>query len=155
MFCAEVRRQEGTLVTTESSQRTALLAGESGLVGGHLLRRLLADPSYRQVIAVSRNELGIEHPKLRPLITDFDTIEAAIAGLGETADDAFCALGTTIKTAGSRDAFRRVDFGHVVAFARAARAAGARRLMLVSAMGASVRSATGPSRVHGRRSAWR
>jgi uncharacterized protein YbjT (DUF2867 family) len=60
-----------------------------------------------------------------------------VAGLGETVDDAFCALGTTIKTAGSRAAFRRVDFGYVVAFARAA---GARHFMLVSAIGASVRS---------------
>ena len=95
----------------------------------------------RRVITVSRKELGIEHPKLRSLITNFDTIEAAMADLGETLDDAFCALGTTIKTAGSRAAFRRVDFGYVVAFARAARAAGARHFMLVSAIGASVRSA--------------
>ena len=136
-------------MTHGSSHRTALLAGATGLVGGHLLRRLLADPRYRRVIAVSRKELGIEHPKLRPLITDFDAIEAAIAGLGETVDDAFCALGTTINAAGSRDAFRRVDFGYVVAFARAARAAGARRLMFVSAIGAGTRSAIFYLRVKG------
>ena len=136
-------------MTNASSQRTALLAGATGLVGGHLLRRLFADPRYRQVIAVSRKELGIEHPKLRPVITDFDAIEAAVAGLGETVDDAFCALGTTVKTAGSRAAFRRVDFGYVVAFARAARAAGAQRLMLVSAMGASARSGIFYLRVKG------
>ena len=127
-------------MTHGSSHRTALLAGATGLVGGHLLRRLLADPRYRQVIAVSRKELGIEHPKLRPVITDFDAIEAAVAGLGETVDDAFCALGTTVKTAGSRAAFQRVDFGYVVAFARAARASNARRFMLVSAIGSSARS---------------
>ena len=127
-------------MTDRSSHRTALLAGASGLVGGHLLQRLLADPRYKRVVTVSRKALGIEHPKLRSLITDFDAIEAAMAGLGETVDDAFCALGTTIKTAGSRAAFRRVDFGYVVAFARAARAVGARRFMLVSAIGASARS---------------
>lgn len=136
-------------MTRGSSQRTALLAGATGLVGGHLLQRLLAHPRYGQVIAVSRKEFGIEHPKLRPLITSFDAIEAAIAGLGETADDAFCALGTTIKAAGTREAFRRVDFGYVVAFAQAARAAGARRLMFVSAIGASARSAIFYSRVKG------
>ncbi|MGE5713638.1 MAG: NAD(P)H-binding protein [Betaproteobacteria bacterium] len=136
-------------MTDASSHRTALLAGATGLVGGHLLRRLLADPRYRQIIAVSRKELGIEHPKLRPLITNFDAIAAAIAGLGETVDDAFCALGTTIKTAGSREAFRRVDFGHVVAFARTARVAGARRFMVVSAMGASARSVIFYLRVKG------
>ena len=133
-------------MTNASSQRTALLAGATGLVGGHLLRRLLADPRYRQVIAVSRKALGIEHPKLRPVITVFDAIEAAVAGLDETVDDAFCALGTTVKTAGSRAAFRRVDFGYVVAFARAA---GAQRLMLVSAMGASARSGIFYLRVKG------
>ena len=136
-------------MTNRSSHRTALLAGATGLVGGHLLQRLLADPRHKRVVTVSRKALGIEHPKLRPLITDFDTIEAAVAGLGETADDAFCALGTTIKTAGSRAAFRRVDFGYVVAFARAARAAGARRFMLVSAIGASARSAIFYLRVKG------
>jgi uncharacterized protein YbjT (DUF2867 family) len=136
-------------MTDRSSHRTALLAGATGLVGGHLLQRLLADPGYRQVITVSRKALGIEHPKLRSLITDFDPIEAAMAGLGETIDDAFCALGTTIKTAGSRAAFRRVDFGYVVAFARAARAVGARRFMLVSAIGASARSALFYLRVKG------
>jgi uncharacterized protein YbjT (DUF2867 family) len=136
-------------MTHGSSHRTALLAGATGLVGRHLLRRLLAEPKYRQVITVSRKALGIEHPKLRTLITDFDAIEAAIAGLGETVDDALCALGTTIKAAGSREAFRRVDFGYVVAFARAARAADARRLMLVSAIGASPRSALFYLRVKG------
>ena len=127
-------------MTDRSSHRTALLAGASGLVGGHLLQRLLADPRYKRVVTVGRKALGIEHPKLRSLITDFDAIEAAMAGLGETVDDAFCALGTTIKTAGSRAAFQRVDFGYVVAFARAARASNARRFMLVSAIGASARS---------------
>jgi uncharacterized protein YbjT (DUF2867 family) len=135
-FLAEVRRWE----STHDGQiiAPALLAGATGLVGGHLLQRLLADPRYKRVITVSRKTLGIERPKLRPLITGFDAIEAAVAGLGETVDDAFCALGTTIKTAGSRAAFRRVDFGYVVAFARAAR--GAQRFMLVSAIGASARS---------------
>jgi uncharacterized protein YbjT (DUF2867 family) len=136
-------------MTNGSSHRTALLAGATGLVGGHLLRRLLAEPRYRQIIAVSRKELGIEHPKLRALITGFDAVEAAIAGLGETVDDAFCALGTTIKATGSREAFLRVDFGYVVAFARAARAAGAQRLMLISAIGASARSAIFYLRVKG------
>src|SRR5512144_2760539 len=84
-------------MTDASSHRTALLAGATGLVGGHLLRRLLADPRYRQIIAVSRKELGIEHPKLRPLITNFDAVAAAIAGLGETVDDAFRALARAVE----------------------------------------------------------
>ena len=98
---------------------------------------------------MSRKELGVEHLKLRPRITGFDAVEVAIAGLGEKVDDAFCALGTTIKAAGSREAFRRVDFGCIVALARAARAAGAQRLMVVSAIGASARSVIFYLRVKG------
>jgi uncharacterized protein YbjT (DUF2867 family) len=134
---------------TGAPDRTAILAGATGLVGAHLLRLLLADPRYGRVIAVSRRGLGIEHAKLRSLITAFDAVETALADAGETIDDAFCALGTTIRTAGSRAAFRRVDFDYVVAFARAARAAGARQFILASAIGASVRSAFFYLRVKG------
>ena len=136
-------------MTAGAPERTAILAGATGLVGGHLLRLLLADPSYRRVITVSRRKLGIEHPKLRSLVTTLDAVEAATADSGEAVDDAFCALGTTIKIAGSRAAFRRVDFDYVVAFARAARAAGAQQFMLVSAIGASERSALFYLRVKG------
>jgi uncharacterized protein YbjT (DUF2867 family) len=72
-----------------------------------------------------------------------------MAGLGDTAGDAFCARGTTMKAAGSRAAFRRVDFDYIVAFARAALAAGARRFMLVSAIGANARSTIFYLRVKG------
>jgi hypothetical protein len=67
---------------------------------------------------------------------------------GAPVPDALCALGTTIKTAGSREAFRRVDFGHVVAFARAVRAAGVLRLMFVSAIGAAAMIAAAGHGVH-------
>jgi nucleoside-diphosphate-sugar epimerase len=89
-------------MTAGAPERTAILAGATGLVGGHLLRLLLADPRYGRVIALSRRGLGIEHAKLRSLITAFDAVETALPDAGETVDDAFCALGTTIRTAGSR-----------------------------------------------------
>jgi uncharacterized protein YbjT (DUF2867 family) len=129
--------------------RTALLAGATGLVGGHLLTRLLASPEYARVIAVTRKRLAVEHPKLHQIVTDFDELEAAVASSGVNVDDAFCALGTTIKIAGSQEKFRRVDFDYVAGFARAAKAAGAKRFLLVSAMGASARSTIFYSRVKG------
>jgi uncharacterized protein YbjT (DUF2867 family) len=113
---------------------TAWLAGGSGLVGGELLRRLLDDPSFAQVIAVGRRGLGLSHPRLVEAVIDFAD-PAAFAGL-RSADVAFSALGTTIKKAGSRPAFRAVDHDAVVAFARAARAAGARAFVHVTALGA-------------------
>ena len=67
-------------MTNRSSRRTALLAGASGLVGGHLLQRLLADPRYKRVITVSRKALGIEHPKLYLRVKG--ETEEAVAALG-------------------------------------------------------------------------
>ncbi|KAB7741644.1 NAD(P)H-binding protein [Parvibaculum sedimenti] len=129
--------------------KTALLAGATGLVGGILLKRLLDAPAYDRVIAVTRRSLGFSHPKLTEIVTDFDTLELALAKSAVHADDAFCALGTTIRKAGSQPAFHRVDFDYVVNFARAAKASGATRFLLVSAIGASAGSTIFYSRVKG------
>lgn len=110
------------------------MAGASGLVGGHLLTTLLEAPEYARVFALSRRPLNVEHPRLANRIVSFERLEAQLAGL--RCDDAFCCLGTTIRAAGSQQAFHDVDCGHVLAFARVARAAGARRMTVVSSVGA-------------------
>jgi uncharacterized protein YbjT (DUF2867 family) len=115
--------------------RTALLAGPTGLVGSELLKLLLADPGYREVRALSRRPLPIEHAKLEVLITDYADVRKLGPGLG--VDDVFCCLGTTLRTAGSRAAFERVDYGMVLDLARATREAGAARFVVVSAAGTS------------------
>lgn len=117
---------------------TALIAGASGLVGGYLLQELLAAPEYDRVIAVGRRPLEVEHAKLVQVTTEF----AALRAVGQPlrGDDAFCCLGTTIKKAGSRDAFRAVDQGAVLAFAWAAQQGGAKRFFHVSSMGAHAES---------------
>ena len=125
--------------------RTALLAGASGLVGGHCLRLLLAEPTYGRVIALGRRALPLQHPKLEQKLVDF----AHIADLVPRVDDVYCCLGTTIKKAGSQAAFRRVDHDYVVALAQAAKQAGARRFLLVSSLGANSRSRIFYSRVKG------
>jgi uncharacterized protein YbjT (DUF2867 family) len=130
-------------------ERTALVAGATGLVGGHVLTQLLASPAYARVIAVTRKRLEVTHPKLLQIVTPLDAVESAVADFGTRIDDAFCALGTTIKIAGSQEAFRHVDFDYVVGFARAAKKAGAKRFLLVSAVGASAQSAIFYSRVKG------
>ncbi|MFZ3032583.1 MAG: NAD(P)H-binding protein [Parvibaculum sp.] len=136
-------------------KRIALVAGATGLVGGFLVRKLLISPAFDKVIAVTRRELNGHgrmigtHPKLRQIIIPLDDMEGFPADANVKADDAFCALGTTIKRAGSQAAFRHVDFDHVVNFARAAKAAGAKRFFLVSAVGASAKSNIFYSRVKG------
>ena len=124
--------------------RTALVAGASGLVGQEILRALLARKHYATVHCVGRRPLALRHPKLRSHVVDF----AALKRLPRT-DDVFIALGTTIKVAGSKEAFRAVDFDAVVAIASAARSSGATHLGVVSAMGAALRSPVFYNRVKG------
>jgi len=127
--------------------RTALVAGASGLVGGHLLQLLLADDAYARVVTLGRRPLAARHPKLEQRVVDFATIDA-LSNLSH-ADDVFCCLGTTIKTAGSQQAFRKVDYDYVLGLARAGQRAGARQFVLVSALGADSASRIFYSRVKG------
>lgn len=126
---------------------TALIAGASGLVGGCLLRQLLESPEYDRVIALGRRPLELAHPRLVQVTADFAALEKVTADL--RCDDAFCCLGTTIRQAGSRTAFRAVDQVAVLAFAWAARRNGAGRLFTVSSLGADARSRIFYHRVKG------
>jgi uncharacterized protein YbjT (DUF2867 family) len=121
-----------------------VVAGASGLVGREILQGLLADDSVAAVHSLGRRELPLTHPKLTQHRVDFKALPAL-----PRVDEAFIALGTTIKVAGSQQAFRAVDFEAVLAVAKAAKAAGARRLGVVSAMGASARSPIFYNRVKG------
>lgn len=124
--------------------RTVLIAGATGLVGRELLTGLLADASVAQVLSLGRRRANVKHSKLTQQVVDFAALPALPA-----VDEVYLALGTTIKVAGSQQAFRAVDFDANLAVARAARAAGASRAGLVSAMGASAASAVFYSRVKG------
>jgi uncharacterized protein YbjT (DUF2867 family) len=126
---------------------TAWLAGGSGLVGGELLRLRLADPSYAKVVSVGRRTLPLDDPKLVQAKVDF----AAPASFESLAapDCAFCCLGTTIKKAGSQEAFRAVDQDAVVAFAKAAKAKGAKVFVHVSSLGADAHARSFYSLVKG------
>jgi len=118
--------------------RAALLLGASGLVGGFCLRALLEDPAYGRVTLLGRRELTVPaHPKLTQKAVSFANLSAA--DFADT-DDFFCALGTTIRKAGSQDAFRRIDFEYPLAAAKQALNAGAKQCILVSSVGADARS---------------
>jgi uncharacterized protein YbjT (DUF2867 family) len=122
----------------------AVVAGATGLVGRAVLARLLADKSYSAVHAAGRRAPDLQHPKLVVHVApSFSNLKLP------PVDDVFIALGTTIKAAGSAAAFRAVDFDAVVSVARAARLAGAKRLGVISAMGADSKSRVFYSRVKG------
>lgn len=127
-----------------------LLAGATGLVGTQMLACLAADARVAQVVALQRRDArgGDGSGAVRRVAVDFECLDAAPDTLFE-ADAALCALGTTIRLAGSQAAFRRVDHDYVAAFARRARAGGVRRFGLVSALGADPRSRVFYNRVKG------
>jgi len=124
--------------------RKAILAGATGLVGRELLQGLLADRLVAEVHCLGRRRPDIQHAKLKAHVVDF----AALPPL-PSADEVYLALGTTIKVAGSEQAFRAVDFDANLAVARAALKAGTKRAGLVSAMGARAGSRVFYSRVKG------
>jgi uncharacterized protein YbjT (DUF2867 family) len=123
---------------TDAQPKVALLAGATGLVGGFLLDALLDAADFSRVIAATRRPLAREHPRLANRTVQFDKIDAQLTGF--TCHSAFCCLGTTIRAAGSEQAFRRVDVDYVLALARVAQAAQAQRFIVVSAVGANARS---------------
>ncbi len=124
---------------TLPTQSLALLAGATGLVGREIA---LQWPGPMQLLV--RRPIPLPRPGLELQVVDFTALPAL-----PPAEVAFCALGTTIKVAGSQAAFRAVDFGAVLAYAQACRAAGVRRFGVVSALGASARSGNFYSRVKG------
>ena len=111
-----------------------MLAGASGLTGQQALDVLLEATDIGRVLAVSRRPLGREHSKLANRIVKFEALETQLKGA--SCDAALCCLGTTRRHAGSQENFRAVDLGVVLAFARAAKAANARRFVVVSSVGA-------------------
>src|SRR4029077_13700013 len=117
-----------------AEERFVLLAGANGLAGGCALDALLEAPEVQRVTAVSRRAPARQHRRLANRIVQFERLEAQLKGA--SCDVALCCLGTTIRQAGSEQAFRAVDVDCVLAFARAAKAANARRFVVISSVGA-------------------
>lgn len=91
-----------------SQKTTALIVGSTGLVGGYCLSKLLADDDYTQVIALTRSSLELQHPKLVNIVVDFENLQQYAHQI--VADPIFCCLGTTIKKAGTKERFSKVDY---------------------------------------------
>lgn len=125
----------------------AVVAGATGLVGRALVDALLAQPAYGQVTTLGRRPLGARHERLREATVDLARLAAR--DVPDGAEVAFCCLGTTIRAAGSQDAFREVDHGHVLRFARACLERGVASFHVVSALGADPASRVFYNRVKG------
>jgi uncharacterized protein YbjT (DUF2867 family) len=124
-----------------------LLLGATGLVGKDVLRQALADERVTRIVAPTRRALGEQHAKLENPVVDFDALPAQAPWWG--CDGAICTLGTTMRRAGSRAAFFKVDHDYVVNSARLARQHGVRSFAVVTAVGANPRSSFFYPRVKG------
>lgn len=131
------------------AEAVAIVGGATGLVGRELVRQLAADSTWREVRALVRHALPPElsGPTVVAIQVDYARLEPS--PVWAAADHVFCALGTTIRQAGSPAAFRQVDFEYPAALARAARSRGARHFLLVSALGAAPGSRAFYNRVKG------
>lgn len=118
--------------------KTAVIIGSTGLTGSQLLKTLLSNDAYGRVITLVRRSSKISHPKLVQYVVDFDnpeSYEELIEG-----NDMFCCLGTTIKKAGTEEAFEKVDLLYPIQFARAAANKGIKQYSIISALGANPKS---------------
>lgn len=116
-----------------------LVSGGTGLIGSLALRHAIGHGGIDRITALGRRPASLDSPQLSQIACDFASLDA-VADRIQPADAAICALGTTMRQAGSRQAFHAVDHDAVIAFARLAKAKGVRRFAIVSSIGASSRS---------------
>ena len=118
--------------------KTALIIGSTGLIGSELLKILLESAEYASVVTFVKRDAGVKHPKLTQHIIDFDkpeTYKELVVG-----HDFFCTIGTTIKKAGSKKAFRKVDFEYPRQFAAFALQNKVPQYLIISSLGADAKS---------------
>lgn len=119
-------------------KKTAIVIGATGLIGNELLKLLLNDDDFQKVNVFVRRPLQISHEKLTEYVVDFNGIEDHLTEI--KGDVLFCCIGTTIRKAGSKEAFFKVDAGYPLAFAKAAKQNGLRQFILISSLGANKES---------------
>lgn len=128
--------------------KTALIAGASGLTGTELLTLLLKSDHYSKVYSLVRRKSGFSNDKLIEVLTDFSDLEKDLSSIS-TIDDVYCCLGTTMKKAGSKEAFRKVDHDIPVQLAAWAQKKKAGQFLCISAMGANEKSVVFYNKVKG------
>lgn len=128
-------------------KKSALLVGASGLVGGELLNCLLIAPEYSKVLILVRKPLGLIHPKLEERVIEFEDLLQHRDCF--KVNDVFCCLGTTIKKARSKEAFRKVDVEYPLKIARLAKDMQAEKFLIISSVGANPKSTVFYTRMKG------
>jgi len=112
---------------------TSIIAGSTGLIGGNVIKVL--SNKKQSAIALTRRSIPNLPPNITEMIIDFDTFKKN--GSLPSCNNVFICLGTTIKTAGSKENFRKVDIDYCLSIARKAKESGAETLSLISSIGAN------------------
>ena len=116
--------------------KTAIIIGATGLVGSTLVEQILENPTYSKVVLLLRKPLNISYSKLIQEVIDFDNPDASkIMG-----DDLFCAMGTTLAKAGSKEAQYKIDCTYPFEIGKIAKTNGVKQYILVSSLGANLQS---------------
>ncbi|TDF93046.1 NAD-dependent epimerase/dehydratase family protein [Paenibacillus piri] len=136
-------------MTNRKQINTVVVAGATGMMGRQLVKLLLEDATYQRIIVLVRRSMGISHPKLVEKKVVFDNLENEIDASVLKDADVYCTLGTTIKQAGTKEAFRKVDHAYPLTLAKAALRHGAASYIIVTAMWASEKSRMFYTRVKG------
>lgn len=146
----------------KQQHKSALVLGATGLIGGHVVDCLLADETYDQIVTIGRRKLDRDDRKLTQHVADIETILALSPASAKSNDptrdlasafgatDIYCALGTTMKKAGSKTAFEQVDYQYPLKAAELGLARGARQFLIVTALGADANSSIYYNQVKGR-----
>lgn len=127
--------------------RAAIVVGATGLTGASLVRQLCENEAYISVTVLARKKPDFEHPKLEVKIRSFDSLEEKDI---DFAHELYCCLGTTIKKAGSKEAFEKVDFEYPLYIASLAKKCGIPHMLVITAMGANENSPFYYNRVKGK-----
>jgi len=130
-----------------NTSSSVLILGATGLVGAECVRQFAESSRFDRVIALARRPLAIPSTRVESHVIDFERLDDAARHF--RVSHVVCALGTTIKKAGTQERFRRVDYDYALAAARLGVREGARHFLLVSALGASAKSRIFYSRVKG------
>lgn len=117
---------------------TICISGASGLVGNEILIQSLNDPRTEKVLVLARSPLGFGHAKMQVVLVPFDQLDQL--EVAEKIDIAFCALGTTLKKAGSKKRQQEIDRDYVISFGRFCKKAGVEKIGIVSSIGANEKS---------------
>ena len=128
-------------------KRKACVLGGTGLVGSNLLSLLINDRYYSVINVITRKKIPLQADIATQYIADFNNLESVSHAFA--VDDVYCCLGTTMKIAGSKEAFKQVDYDYVVKAARIAYEQGAKQFLVISAVGAHPRSLFFYNRIKG------